>query len=127
MGVMICENCGKKWWMQDREDGEILKVNYCSSCPPYIRDREGEAEAGEAATERARANYYQNLCNLQGELICEYRSFLLTSNPSSLSSATPREWDLGQQVYMLQKDNEALRELSEEYRKTLEEYAAKIN
>ncbi len=92
-----------------------------------MRGREGRAEVGEAATERARADYYQNLCNLQGELIQNYRSFLLANNPQFLKDCTPREWDLGRQVYLLQKDNEALRELSEEYRKTLEEYAAKIN
>ena len=92
-----------------------------------MRGREGRAEVGEAATERARANYYQNICNLQGELIQNYRSFLLASNPSSLSSASPREWDLGRQVYYLQTDNEALRELCEEYRQALEEYAARIN
>ena len=74
-----------------------------------------------------RADYYQNLCNLQGELIQNYRSFLLASNHSSLSSASPREWDLGRQVYYLQTDNEALRELCEEYRKELEDAAKRIN
>ena len=92
-----------------------------------MRDREGKAEAGEAATERARADYYQNYSNLLRELNGSYREYLIKQNPQYLKDCTPREWDLGRQVYLLQKDNEALRELSEEYKKTLEEYAAKIN
>lgn len=92
-----------------------------------MRDHEGKAEAGEAATERARADYYQRLSNIQGDLIQKYRGFLLSCNPQYLKDCTPREWDLGTRCYYLQRDNEALRELSEEYRKTLEEYAAKIN
>lgn len=92
-----------------------------------MRDREGKAEVSEVATERARADYYQNLCNLLTEQNNQYRAFLFKSNPSRLSDPSPREWDLGTRCYYLQKDNDALRELCEEYRRALEEAAAKIN
>ncbi len=129
MTTFRCRACGGAWSEGPTRDHDESAL--CRHCLldylPANRDHEVKAEAGEAATERARADYYQNLCNLQGELIQNYRSFLLANNPQFLKDCTPREWDLGRQVYLLQKDNEALRELSEEYRKTLEEYAARIN
>ena len=92
------------------------------------RGHEVKADAGEAGTERARADYYQNLCNLQKEVMERMHKYIHNlDKPHSINDATPREWDLGTRCYYLQRDNELLRELSEEYRKTIEEYAAKIN
>lgn len=78
-------------------------------------------------SESARADYYQNLSNLQQEMIRAYRDYLFQSNPGRLKNTTPREWDLGSMCYYLQRDNEALRELNGKYRKILKEYGAQIN
>ncbi len=93
-----------------------------------MRGREGRAEVGEAATERARADYYEKLCNLQKDTLERMHKYIHDTNrPRSIDDASPREWDLVTRCYYLQKDNDALRELCEEYRRALEEAAAKIN
>ena len=79
-------------------------------------------------TEKARADYYENLCDLQKQAIERMHRYIhQTSGPCSLNEASPREWSLGSRCYYLQKDNDALRELCEEYRKALEETRLKIN
>ena len=136
MTTYRCRVCGIHWNegpTRDHSEGELCRFCLCEELTGYRtgmdmgRDREEKAEACEAGTERARADYYHNYSNLLKELNDSYRDFLLKSNPQKINDTTPREWDLGRQVYLLQQDNEALRNLCEEYRKTLEEYAAKIN
>lgn len=133
-----CRRCGNNWQegpTRDHREDELCRFCLCQELTGYRtqadpdrnRDHEEKAEAREAGTERARADYYKTLCELQKGVIEDYRNFLFISNPQKINAISPREWDLGRQVYYLQKDNEALRELSEEYRKTLEAYAAKIN
>lgn len=66
--------------------------------------------------------YLTRLNALQQDLITRYRDYLIAANPApSIDDATPREWDLGTRCYYLQKDNDALRELAEEYRRLAHE------
>lgn len=75
-----------------------------------------------------RAAYYKTLCSLQKDIIGKMHKYIHgLDRPRSTHDATPREWDLAMQCYFLKRDNEALHELCDEYRKRLEEYAAKIN
>ncbi len=61
--------------------------------------------------------YLKRLNTLQHDLIARYHEYLLAFNPAhSIDDASPREWDLSTRCYYLQKDNDALRELAEEYR-----------
>jgi len=92
-----------------------------------MRDREVQSDASEAGTDRARADYYQNLSNLQREVIDKYHEYLIKGNHNVLRDATPREWDLGARCYYFEKDNYAIRELCEEFREALKEAASKIN
>ena len=92
-----------------------------------IRDHEEKAEAREAGTERARADYYKTLCDLQRWVIEDYRNFLFISTPQKINAVSPREWDLGRQVYFLDMNCKMLENLVDEYRKELEEAAKRIN
>lgn len=78
-------------------------------------------------SERARADYYKTLCDLQKGVIEDYRNFLFISNPQKINAVSPREWDLGRQVYFLDMNCKMLENLVDEYRKELEEAAKRIN
>lgn len=66
--------------------------------------------------------YLKRLNTLQQDLITRYHDYLIASESApSIDDATPREWDLGTRCYYLQKDNDALRELAEEYRRLAHE------
>jgi hypothetical protein len=98
MALYKCACCGNSWVDPDPSGG-IVEVWFCDLCAPaFQRVPKGEAEASEAATERARANYYQNYSNLLKELNDSYRDFLLKTYPQKINDITPREWDLGRQV-----------------------------
>ncbi len=78
-------------------------------------------------SERTRADYYKTLCELQKVVIEDYRNFLFISNPQKINAISPREWDLGRQVYFLDMNCKMLENLVNEYRKELEEAAKRIN
>lgn len=126
MTAYRCENCGSSW-EGNKSDDSFVEVYFCVDCAPTFRVREGKAEASEAGTERARADYYKTLCELQKGVIEDYRNFLFISNPQKINAVSPREWDLGRQVYFLDMNCKMLENLVDEYRKELEEAAKRIN
>lgn len=61
--------------------------------------------------------YLTKLCALQKDLIESYNKYIhATNRPTSLHDASEREWSLSSQCLYLKKDNDALRELAEEYK-----------
>ena len=128
MTTFQCRGCGRGW-----SEGPTLVHDdnqLCRRCVAEVLQRGMvvQAEASEAGTDRERADYYKNLCNLQREVIDSYHRYIHAgSGQPRLNDASPREWDLGTRCYYFEKDNDALRELCEEYRKALEEAASKIN
>ncbi len=76
------------------------------------------------------ATYYKNLCSIQKELIEKMHDYIHRTDPNrpkSIDDATPREWDLGMRVWMLQQDNNQLRELANEYRNMVREFQNAAN
>ena len=63
----------------------------------------------------AQVVYLTRLNELQKDLIISYRDFLSKTNQEQTLSNT--EFSLGVRCQFLQKDNDALRELAEEYRR----------
>lgn len=136
MTTYRCRVCGIHWNegpTRDHSEGELCRFCLCEELTGYRtgmdmgRDREEKAEACEAGTERARADYYKTLCELQKGVIEDYRNFLFISNPQKINAVSPREWDLGRQVYYLDMNCKMLENLVDEYRKELEEAAKRIN
>lgn len=66
------------------------------------------------------AEYYKTLCALQKKTLEDCWRFIHQMDPpNSLDDASSREWSLGSQLLHCRKDNDALRELAEEYRERL--------
>lgn len=66
------------------------------------------------------AEYYKTLCALQKKTLEDCWKFIhATNRPTDLDSASAREWSLSSQLLYCRKDNDALRELVEEYRERL--------
>ena len=127
MGKAWCPDCGRLW-----EDSRTnySSMSFCPACrgnPDISRDHEVKAEACEAGPERARADYYKTLCDLQRELIEKMHQYIHDQNrPGSINSASQREWSLATQLGFAQQDNKALRELADEYKEIADQYREEL-
>jgi hypothetical protein len=66
------------------------------------------------------AEYYKNLCALQKKTLEDCWKFIhQMDRPKSLDDATPREWSLSSRLVYVERDNEALRGLCDEYREKI--------
>lgn len=62
--------------------------------------------------------YFSGRVEILEILLDEYRQKIMDmTSGCKINEASPREWELSKQVLYLKKDNDALRELAEEYRK----------
>lgn len=69
---------------------------------------------------KAKSGYYEKLSQLQKDIIARYHEYIHHQmGQSGLNGAGPHEWDLSTTAYYLRKDNDALRELCEEYKQAL--------
>ena len=119
MAEYKCGNCGRSW-CDDGDNGEVVEVYYCIDCVPDFQDHEVKAEACEAGTERARADYYKTLCSLQRDLIEKMHKYIHDQNrPVSIDDASHREWSLATQLEFARQYNKALQELADEYQEEL--------
>lgn len=119
----VCERCGCLCQIWIEQDG----LKYCSvACAQRARHHHVTIPQPRV---NATLTYLSKLCALQEEMMERYRIFIRTiqTAPQKLGDASPREWELSSRCYYLEKDNEALRELAEDYKKALHESEEKVN